>query len=326
MCLGGALSGVDGGSRGVLTRCCLGVAVTVRHLWGLVFGGGLRGGGLRHRAVGTSQKNLEGSNKTAATTVTHFFARFPELYPFLVAQLQDAVAATLRPEGAAAAPSGGPGQGVHPSLFPVLLLLSRLSSSLSVAEVATLGSAPVTGTSGGDAVPPAASNVEVFLPLLMDVARVGHHKGRVMAARALASVVPAGAIAACVRRLLEQLPRDRAMGVPFSQPVLGREPDEFAILPSVRMNTLDGLLLQVRPAPARAPWCPRRVHTPAGDWGSPPVRLKGWVWGQHRVVAVLAAAPGPHHHLRHTPHTHLSHGCTLHARAPPPPLSPSMCR
>lgn len=89
------------------------------------------------------------------------------------------------------------------------------------------------------------ASVDALLPLLIEVAQVGHHKGRVMAARALAAVVPSPRIATCVQALLGALPTDAVMGAPFSKPLLGREPDEFSIQPSVHLNALDGTLLQL---------------------------------------------------------------------------------
>lgn len=84
------------------------------------------------------------SGGAKACTFNEFFVRFPDLYPFLVAQLQECV------QSVPSAPSGtttdvdGTGtetgavdnllaaQGtVHPSLFPVLLLLSKLRAPLS---------------------------------------------------------------------------------------------------------------------------------------------------------------------------------------------------
>lgn len=62
-------------------------------------------------------------------TVADFFAQFPALHPFLLAQLQLATEQLEGPGGGGGEPgrdAGSPGRAMHPSLFPVLALLARL--------------------------------------------------------------------------------------------------------------------------------------------------------------------------------------------------------
>ncbi len=171
---------------------------------------------LRARLVGVSRES-EDAVATGSTTAAQFFARFPELYSFLLAQLGEAAAATIASNSAAtdavdaasvdvkvAGESGDGGDvaaedasalGLHPSLFPVLLLLSRMSAAYS----ASSGSGDV------------AMNIAAFVPILVDVAAIRHGKGRAMASRALAAIVPVDELASVLELVLSRIPTDAAV-------------------------------------------------------------------------------------------------------------------
>ncbi|KAM4824437.1 tRNA (32-2'-O)-methyltransferase regulator THADA-like [Urocitellus parryii] len=111
-------------------------------------------------------------------TGREFFSRFPELYPFLLKQLE-AVASTL---------DSDLGQlDHHPSMYLLLLVLERLYPSLMDGTSSALSMAP-------------------FVPFIM---RCGHspiYRSREMAARALVPFVMLDQIPSTIRTLLATLP------------------------------------------------------------------------------------------------------------------------
>ncbi|XP_046281080.2 thyroid adenoma-associated protein [Marmota monax] len=117
-------------------------------------------------------------SKTNRMTGREFFSRFPELYPFLLKQLE-AVASTV---------DSDLGQlDRHPSMFLLLLVLERLYPS------------PMDGTSS-------ALSMAPFVPFIM---RCGHspiYRSREMAARALVPFVMLDQIPSTIRTLLATLP------------------------------------------------------------------------------------------------------------------------
>ncbi|XP_027632120.1 thyroid adenoma-associated protein [Tupaia chinensis] len=111
-------------------------------------------------------------------TGREFFSRFPELYPFLLKQLET-VANTVDSD------RGEPSR--HPSMFLLLLVLERLYPS------------PMDGTSS-------ALSMAPFVPFIM---RCGHspvYRSREMAARALVPFVMADHVPRTIRTLLATLP------------------------------------------------------------------------------------------------------------------------
>ena len=114
-----------------------------------------------------------GCNRRSVTG-DDFFARFPALHPFLLSELADAAAALER--GA-----------VHPSLYPILAVLSRLRPSrVNMRDNRTLD--------------PAA-----FIPLVRRCSRGRPLAVRAAAARALAPLVSPEKVAATVRATLGAL-------------------------------------------------------------------------------------------------------------------------
>ncbi|XP_062934463.1 tRNA (32-2'-O)-methyltransferase regulator THADA isoform X2 [Cynocephalus volans] len=117
-------------------------------------------------------------SKTNRMTGREFFSRFPELYPFLLKQLE-AVASTVDSD------VGDPSR--HPNMFLLLLVLERLYPS------------PMDGTSS-------ALSMAPFVPFIM---RCGHspvYRSREMAARALVPFVMIDQIPNTIRTLLATLP------------------------------------------------------------------------------------------------------------------------
>ncbi|XP_048208994.1 thyroid adenoma-associated protein isoform X2 [Perognathus longimembris pacificus] len=119
-------------------------------------------------------------SKTNRMTGREFFSRFPELYPFLLKQLE-AVANSVDRD------MGEPDR--HPSMFLLLLVLERLYPS------------PMDGSSS-------ALSMAPFVPFIM---RCGHspiYRSREMAARALVPFVMIDQIPNTIRALLATLPNN----------------------------------------------------------------------------------------------------------------------
>ena len=69
---------------------------------------------------------LQGESSKRSITGSDFFARFPSLHGYLLAQLRSCTAAAF--EGSAR--QGIAAHQMHPSLYPILVLLARLKPSL----------------------------------------------------------------------------------------------------------------------------------------------------------------------------------------------------
>ncbi|CAH1240076.1 THADA [Branchiostoma lanceolatum] len=106
-----------------------------------------------------------------------FFARFPSLHPFLLDQLQLAVERIQSCESSV---------DLHPSLYPVLILLAKLYPS------------PMDGASS-------TLNMSAFVPLVQKCAHSTVMKTRAMAAQALLPLIPAGQAASNIGKLLQQI-------------------------------------------------------------------------------------------------------------------------
>jgi hypothetical protein len=102
-----------------------------------------------------------------STTMHEFFARFPELYPFLREQLEIAVAAETK-------------DGLHPSLYPLFLLISRMKARVWVDDLLEGG--------GEDEQP--VFDVSVFIPLVHICSSQRFHKLRVVSSWALIPLIP----------------------------------------------------------------------------------------------------------------------------------------
>lgn len=135
-------------------------------------------GALLSRMVGYMNVRAALSNRRT-TTGSDFFHRYPPLHAFLLEQLSSAVS-SMEARGPGA--GGGAGRGsegaegagaaeLHPSLHPVLMLLSRLRPSVQCRNV-------------DDPLSPAA-----FVAPVSVCARQTHHAVRVLASRALSPLV-----------------------------------------------------------------------------------------------------------------------------------------
>ncbi|GAQ83740.1 hypothetical protein KFL_001600100 [Klebsormidium nitens] len=111
-----------------------------------------------------------------------FFNRYPTLHPFLLDELR---AATWQLEN----PSTQRTTAVHPSLYPVLMLLARLRPS-------------VLQTAQDDVNSPSA-----FIPFVMRCATQRNAHVRALASRALAPLVPAKDVLPLLKRLVSALPQ-----------------------------------------------------------------------------------------------------------------------
>ncbi|XP_021556846.1 thyroid adenoma-associated protein isoform X2 [Neomonachus schauinslandi] len=129
------------------------------------------------RIFGVKRGKDELSKKNRMTG-SEFFSRFPELYPFLLQQLE-AVANTVDSDTGEL--------NHHPSMFLLLLVLGRLYPS------------PMDGTSS-------ALSMAPFIPFIMRCGRSPVYRSRVMAARALVPFVMVDEIPTTIRTLLAKLP------------------------------------------------------------------------------------------------------------------------
>ncbi|XP_045627576.1 thyroid adenoma-associated protein [Ursus americanus] len=129
------------------------------------------------RIFGVKRGKDELSKKNRMTG-SEFFSRFPELYPFLLQQLE-AVASTVDSD------TGELNR--HPSMFLLLLVLGRLYPS------------PMDGTNS-------ALSMAPFIPFIMRCGRSPVYRSREMAARALVPFVMVDEIPTTIRTLLAKLP------------------------------------------------------------------------------------------------------------------------
>ncbi|KAI8341979.1 putative death-receptor fusion protein-domain-containing protein [Chlamydoabsidia padenii] len=116
---------------------------------------------LLQRTLGTKKTRDEHSNVNNLTG-QEFFTRFPKLHPYLLKELEKAVNQLLGKSMA---------ESVHPGLYPMLTLLSRLRPSVMDNASDALSMTP-------------------FVPLVMSCAGSSIYKTREMAARALVPLIP----------------------------------------------------------------------------------------------------------------------------------------
>ncbi|XP_023818937.1 thyroid adenoma-associated protein [Oryzias latipes] len=148
------------------------------------------------RIFGVKRGKDEHSKKNRMTG-REFFTRFPALYPFLLSQLEEAAATVESDSGHVK---------LHPSLFLLLLVLSRLYPSPMDGSSSPLGLAP-------------------FMPFIMRCGRSAVYRTREMAARALVPFVLVTQVPSTVGALLQELPSGPG--------------------PTIQHNRIHGTLLQV---------------------------------------------------------------------------------
>ncbi|XP_041865612.1 thyroid adenoma-associated protein [Melanotaenia boesemani] len=143
------------------------------------------------------KKGKDEHSKKNRMTGREFFTRFPALYPFLLNQLEEAAATVESDSGQVK---------LHPSLFLLLLVLSRLYPSPMDGSSSPLGLAP-------------------FMPFIMRCGRSAVYRTREMAARALVPFVLVSQVPSTVHSLLQELPSEPG--------------------PKIQHNCVHGTLLQV---------------------------------------------------------------------------------
>uniref|UniRef100_A0A3Q3LPG0 tRNA (32-2'-O)-methyltransferase regulator THADA n=1 Tax=Mastacembelus armatus TaxID=205130 RepID=A0A3Q3LPG0_9TELE len=143
------------------------------------------------------KKGKDEHSKKNRMTGREFFTRFPALYPFLLYQLEEAAATVESDSGQVK---------LHPSLFLLLLVLSRLYPSPMDGSSSPLGLAP-------------------FRPFIIRCGRSAVYRTREMAARALVPFVLVTQVPSTVYSLLQELPPEPG--------------------PNIQHNHIHGTLLQV---------------------------------------------------------------------------------
>ncbi|XP_074531245.1 thyroid adenoma-associated protein [Halichoeres trimaculatus] len=143
------------------------------------------------------KKGKDEHSKKNRMTGREFFTRFPALYPFLLNQLEEAAATVESDSGRVK---------LHPSLFLLLLVLSRLYPSPMDGSASPLGLAP-------------------FMPFIIRCGRSAVYRTREMAARALVPFVLLTQVPSTIHTLLKELPLEPG--------------------PQIQQNHIHGTLLQV---------------------------------------------------------------------------------
>ncbi|XP_056291229.1 thyroid adenoma-associated protein isoform X3 [Pseudoliparis swirei] len=131
------------------------------------------------------KKGKDEHSKKNRMTGREFFTRFPALYPFLLNQLEEAAATVESDSGQVK---------LHPSLFLLLLVLSRLYPSPMDGSTSPLGLAP-------------------FMPFIIRCGRSAVYRTREMAARALVPFVLVTQVPSTVHTLLQELPAQPGPGI-----------------------------------------------------------------------------------------------------------------
>jgi len=167
----------------------------------------------------SSSSSSPGLGPQQGPTAVDFFTRYPQLHVFLLQQLNNAVQQQQQHREIAAGSSST--ATVPPSLFPSLILLSRLRPLLltntahptgGIAAVGGVGvEASLAGPEGsaaaaGSAASPAGLDPSVFVPAVIAVGQSAVMGVRSMAAAALAPLVPAEQLHAVCLHLAACLP------------------------------------------------------------------------------------------------------------------------
>jgi hypothetical protein len=198
---------------------------------------------------GSSSSSSAGAPRIQGPTAADFFLRYPQLHAFLLQQLQDAVE-QQRQSAAAASGSSSSMDTVPPSLFPSLVLLSRLRPQLLSSSSAQAGStdtnppqstledttaAAAAGSAGGGMM---GLDPAIFVPAVLSVGQSGVMGVRIMAAAALAPLVPAEQLQAVCLQLADTM---AAAAAPTA--TLQQQQQQGALAGS--QNGLHGTLLQL---------------------------------------------------------------------------------
>lgn len=150
---------------------------------------------------------VAGGASRRRVTGAEFFRRYPELHPFLLAELNTAADSLEKP-----------GSPVHPSLWPILAMLSRLrpSEPLERAIAVDVGDASNSGIDGSQTenliakkIASSALSPAAFAPVVRRCAIGRPAAIRAAAARALAPLVDPCDVASVTRASLRNLREDR---------------------------------------------------------------------------------------------------------------------
>ncbi|KAI3362945.1 hypothetical protein L3Q82_011619 [Scortum barcoo] len=192
------------------------------------------------RIFGVKRGKDEHSKKNRMTG-REFFTRFPALYPFLLNQLEEAAATVESDSGQVK---------LHPSLFLLLLVLSRLYPSPMDGSSSPLGLAP-------------------FMPFIIRCGRSAVYRTREMAARALVPFVLVTQVPSTVHTLLQELPPEPS--------------------PKIQHNHIHGTLLQVLFL-LRSYQTDSHRPLPAGNGISEALHQRMWLASRQNHCAVTRGA------------------------------------
>ncbi|XP_070772051.1 thyroid adenoma-associated protein [Enoplosus armatus] len=187
------------------------------------------------------KKGKDEHSKKNRMTGREFFTRFPALYPFLLNQLEEAAATVESDSGQVK---------LHPSLFLLLLVLSRLYPSPMDGSSSPLGLAP-------------------FMPFIIRCGRSAVYRTRQMAARALVPFVLVTQVPSTVRALLQELPPEPR--------------------PKIQHNHIHGTLLQVLFL-LRSYQTDSHRPLPAGNGIAEALRQRMWLASRQNSCAVTRGA------------------------------------
>jgi hypothetical protein len=144
------------------------------------------------RAVDNDKNDSGGAS---AATAAEFFQRFPSLFPFLLQELAKVTSFSvvsredwpvgIAPHGDRVSAAQQGHNEVHPSLYPLLLLLSKLRAAM-------VSSAPALVEVGGAKEQSQArfADISLFVPLVESCSPQKVQQVRVMAAKALVALIP----------------------------------------------------------------------------------------------------------------------------------------
>lgn len=206
------------------------------------------------RSVDNDKKENGGAR---AATPEEFFGRFPSLYPFFVVELSDIVQRPLLIDTVSDWPVAvgeskcrttsvknqvDGSMAVHPSLYPILLMLSKMktTSDSSKESVVVQGSVDSDEMACMFGKSPSDINISLFVPLVEECCDQQLYHVRVMAAKALASLIPLTAVPSKVTMVMKEF-RDMFCTM-FDNHTLTKAPTRQYALSS---NLLHGMLLQV---------------------------------------------------------------------------------
>ncbi|CAN8266012.1 unnamed protein product [Cochlearia groenlandica] len=148
---------------------------------------------LVRRMIGFLNVQKRGSARRALTGL-EFFHRYPLLHPFIYNELK-AATDLLDTSGPS---DSNPANLVHPSLWPILILLSRLKPS------------PIASESGDNLDP------FIFMPVIMKCSTQSNLRVRVLASRALVGLVSNEKLQSVLLRIASTLPTNGAQGGSFN--------------------------------------------------------------------------------------------------------------